>query len=188
MDRTYLRDNNGVKVRGDCGGDAWADAHRTALGKGFYIQDVDAMFAASFFGMNTGEKLFLEYEPDHYENHGRLVRSFAVVAAFDRKANERAAFSSHNAVSTSLYLYQCRLYSLHQPEPARFFYVIGGQHPPWRMIELDINSGDRCGTEVSVDGRDWGRVWNALGLTRLRKELRQYIARKPETFDLHERR
>ena len=60
----YERHSNGVKVRADGCGDAWAQAHRK-LGPTFNMQDIDALFGIMAFGQNTGDKLFLEYVPDN---------------------------------------------------------------------------------------------------------------------------
>lgn len=170
----YSRMANGVKTRSDGKGDEWARAHRS-LGRGNQMHDVDALFGAHVFGHNTGEKLFLEYEPDHYEKRMNAVRSFAVVAMFDRKTSEAAAFGQENKLSRDLYLWQCRVFATAQPIPPRFFIVVGGQEPPWTMHELCINTGERLGHPVDVDGRSFSAVWNRLGLTRLRSELRRWV-------------
>lgn len=172
------RMGNGVKCRHDGQGDAWANEHRSALGSGDYLHDVDTLFGIQVFGHNTGEKLFLEYEPDNFENRAKILRSFAVVAMFDRKSSSGGAFCPENRLSLSFYLWQCRMFAQWQPTPPRFFIVIGGQSPPWQMIELDIYTGKKVGVPVQVDGSRFADVWNALGLRKLRRELKSWITEK----------
>jgi len=169
------RNAQGVKERLDEQGDAWANQHRKSTPRDYYLQDVDAMFGAVFFGHNTGEKVFLEYVPDNYKNRTSKVRSFALVAMFDRKASRWAAFSNYNTVSCALYLWLCRVIGQSQPKQPRFFYVIGGDTPPWTMIEINIETGQEMGQEVRLDSADWTTVWNSLGLTSLRNELARFV-------------
>jgi hypothetical protein len=170
--------SNGVKARRDGAGDEWAKQHRS-LGPTYNMQDMDALFGVTAFGQNTGERLFLEYVPDNYQNRTSVIRNFGVVAMFDRKQSEPYAFSRSNAVSTAFYLYQCRIHAKVQPNglTPKFFFVIGGQSPPWKMIEIDIFSGKKTGLEAVIcDGeRDWKRVWTTLGLHQLRQEIRRWI-------------
>lgn len=172
---TTPRNPQGVKKRLDKQGDAWADQHRRSTPKDFYLQDVDAMFGAVVFGHNTGEKLFLEYVPDNYVNRDKRIRKFGVVAIFDRKTSEQAAFSNHNMVSCALYLWLCRSLGELQPSPPKFFYVIGNQEPPWTMIEVDTTTGMETGTRKRLDGSDWRATWETLGLASLRHELVQWL-------------
>lgn len=172
----YSRMDNGVKIRNDGKGDAWARAHR-GLGTGFQMHDIDATFGLQVFGANTGEKLFLEYEPDNYENRLKEIRRFAAVALFDRKSTEDAAFGSQNILSRGFYLWQCRVFSTVQPIPPRFFMVIGGQTAPWHMHELDIQTGNHLGDPSTVDATSFRQVWEQLGLTQLHRELRNWITR-----------
>ena len=169
------RHENHVRKRRDGKGDAWSNAHRINLGNHFLMHDQDASFGCLVFGSNTGDKLFLEYEPDNYKNRQSDIRQFAMVALFDRKATERAAFCQNNALSRAFYLWQCRAFAQGQPKPPRFFIVVGRQTPPWTMIELDIGTGARVGEPVEVDASRFKDVWESLGLTALRRELRAYV-------------
>ncbi len=63
-----------------------------------------------------------------------------------------------------------------QPIPPRFFIVIGTQTPPWRMVELDIDTAKRIGEDAVVDAANFDEVWNRLGLKALRGELRNWIS------------
>ena len=168
------RDEFGVRVRRDGQGDGWAEGHRL-LGKTFNMQDLDALFGFVAFGVNGAERLFLEYQPDAYHNASNLVRRFAAVAMFDRKSTITAAFGS--TVSTANYLWQCRCFSMQQPLKPKFFYVVGGQAPPWEMIELDINTGECLGQKTIQSNKkeDWLAVWDHLGLASLRKNLREWV-------------
>lgn len=169
----YKRDERGVRIRADGGGDAWALAHRN-LGTGYHMHDIDTIFGFHAFGSNTGESLFQEYEPDNYDNRGSIIRSFAVIAMFDRKKTEYAAFSPENKLSLAFYLHQCRVHAKSQSHAPRFFLVIGGQTPPWEMIELNINDGlEVC--RKTVTGQNMREVWDALGLSNLRLALRRFI-------------
>ncbi len=170
--------DNGVKRRIDGAGDGWAAAHR-ALGPGHQMNDVDAIFGFEAFGANTGDKLFLEYEPDHYENKLKVVRQHAVIAMFDRKASANAAFGDNNRRSFSFYLHMCRVIASAQSCPPRFFFCIGGQQPPWQLLEVDIWAGEHIkGRDTVIETTapaDWRRIWDVLGLASLRKQLRQSL-------------
>lgn len=164
---------NGVRSRADEKGDAWALAHRQ-LGPTFNMQDVDAVFGAIAFGANTGERLFLEYVPDNYCNRGMIIRSFKLVAMFDRKTSEQAAFRRENSVSLALYLWMCRELRGDSCLCPKFFVVIGSQKPPWRMVEIDIHNGERTGNEEEIKdatGPEFRRVWDTLGLIELRRSI-----------------
>lgn len=167
---------NGVKARNDGKGDAWADSHRT-LGRDFYMSDIDALFGTLVFGQNTAERLFMEYVPDHYTKRDAQTRDFAVVALFDRKRTREAAFDRFSKLSKDFYLWLCRLIASAQPNPPRFFYVIGGDKPPWEMIEIEIKSGKNLGERATVDGTPdgWRNAWLNLGLLGLRSELKRWI-------------
>lgn len=173
----YERLTNGVKLRGDNQGDPWANEHREQLGNRFYLQDLDALFGHMTFAQNTGDRLFLEYVPDTYENRLKVKREFYVVAMFDRKATMNAATCPGNTVSTAFYLWLCRSIGANQPERPRFFYVIGTQ-APWQMLELDIESGDRVGDPFPIGDNAMTDVWRRLGLTQLRTRLAMEIANR----------
>lgn len=167
---------NGSKARWDGKGDAWANAHRAELGSGCFMQDVDACFGTMVFGQNTGERLFLEYVPDDYVNRTKTIRDFAIVAFFDRKASIEAAYANKNLVSRALYVWLCRVLSQYQPIAPRFFYVVGGQIPPWRMIEIDILSDEKTEHPPIEKVTDWKRLWAALGLSELRDALARWVS------------
>lgn len=169
------RNGHGVKQRLDGKGDAWASAHRQELGCNFHMQDIDASFGAVVFGQNTGEKLFLEYVPDNYQNREKRIREFAVIALFDRKATEEAAFANHSTVSRAFYLWQCRVFGTKQPIDPKFFLVIGRQEPPWKMIEVDIFSSETTGVTATINAGEWHEVWRTLGLTDMRNEIAKWL-------------
>ena len=180
-----VRNSNGVKVRMDGKGDSWACAHRDGLGKSYYMQDIDCLFGAMAFGHNTGEKLFLEYIPDNYQNREKVIRQFGIVSIFDRKFSEGRAFSNENSVSMALYLHICRVFRDHQSIAPKFFYVIGGQEPPWEMIEIDIETGEKTGQRETIGTQEngnikieWRDVWEALGLIKLRNEVAKWVSRQ----------
>lgn len=166
--------SNGVKVRVDGRGDSWANEHRHQLGNEALMQDLDAMFGFTAFGHNTGERLFLEYVPDSFQNRCSSMRNFGVVALFDRKSTENAAFSSKNALSSNFYRFLCRTIATVQPIPPRFFFVIGGQEPPWMMIEVDICTGQETGNRVEVNSSNFRTLWESLGLGCARKVLTRW--------------
>jgi hypothetical protein len=178
-DKSALRHQNGTKIRVDGRGDVWADCHRTQLGRHFLMQDVDGLFGNMTFAHNTGEKLFLEYVPDSYKNREKAIRQFAVVALFDRKSSAAWAFSVRNRVSTALYLEMCRRFATGQPFPPRFFYIIGKDSPPWEMIELCIDTGQEVGQRTRIhtmeNSNEWAKLWEAVGLSGLRDELRKFV-------------
>jgi hypothetical protein len=171
------RSSNGVKLRADGGGDGWANTHRLQLGNQFLMSDIDCLFGGLVFGQNTGERLFMEYAPDNWANRTKRIRQFAMVAMFDRKKTEAAALSAHNTLATAFYLWLARVHGASQPKPPRFFYVIGGDSPPWDMIEVDIHTGDTATDIIRLNSVDWPTMWAALGLTDLRNELKQWVHR-----------
>lgn len=166
-----------VKPRYDGKGDGWANAHRD-LGPTFNMNDADALMGVVSFAWNTGERLFIEDVPDNYINRYSSIREFAYVALFDRKTNLDFALSNENAVSRAMYLHLCRIISAYQPLPPRFFFVIGGQCPPWEMHEIAIDSSEPKGDAIILpcrDGSIWRSVWETCGLKSLRDELRKWI-------------
>lgn len=170
------RNRFGVKTRVDGNGDAWANCHRDKLGNQFLMQDVDCLFGAMAFGHNTAERLFMEYVPDHYQNRTRAIRKFGVVALFDRKLTENAAMHNRNIVSQALYLWICRTLAGQQSISPKFFYVCGNNKPPWRMMEIDINTGEKRET-VTLQTENWQQIWHTLGLTKIRAEIVKVIQR-----------
>lgn len=175
--KAYSRAENGVRHRVDGGGDAWAAVHRD-LGTRFLMQDVDALFGCSVFGSNTGDRLFLEHVPDAYKHRNNEIRNFAVVAMFDRKTTFENAFSKNNLLSFGLYLWQCRTFASKQPIAPKFFFVIGGQEPPWAMQEINITTGDVINQPIEVDAQSFDVVWQTLGLKDMRNELRRWVERE----------
>ncbi|MBF0436932.1 MAG: hypothetical protein HQL77_16385 [Magnetococcales bacterium] len=175
MPPEYL--NNGARSRVDARGDAWANEHRHGLGMSFLMMDIDAIFGMVAFGQNTSDQLFIEFVPDNYVNRLKSVRMFGLVAMFDRKSSENAAFDDRNRISTAVYLWICRSLGKFQDHKPKFFYVIGGQNPPWRMVELNIETGEATGSEAVITTRDdWPNVWNFLGLSSLRREIARWIS------------
>lgn len=176
MPPEYL--HNGARARIDGRGDAWADEHRHGLGMSFLMSDLDAIFGTVVFGQNTGDRLFIEYVPDAYANRFKTVREFGLVAMFDRKMSINAAFDQRNKLSTAVYLWICRKLGAGQAKRPKFFFVIGDQAPPWRMVEIDITNGEPTGAEATIASReDWGPVWEYLGLAPLRREIAMWVGR-----------
>jgi hypothetical protein len=170
----------GARVRADGKGDSWANAHRLALGRGKYMMDVDGLIGIMGFAANTGEHLFLEYEPDSFENHGSVIREFSTVAMFDRKTTEAYALCDSNRRSFAWYLNICRRLSSTQCRPVRFFFVIGESVSPWTMIEIDISTGNEIGQRATLEGPEtWTAFWNTAGLFALRKMLADELMLHP---------
>ena len=176
--QTEIRHSNGVRKRVDGAGDGWAKAHRVELGNSFLMQDMDAMFGNLVFGKNTGDKLFLEYAPDAYANKDKPFREFGLVAMFDRKRSMKAVHGEQSNLSNRFYRWSCAKLSEGQPSPARFFYVVGSDDPPWQMIEVDLITGEFGDVYDVEDESNWVAVWSALGLTDLRKALSQWLRSK----------
>lgn len=166
---------NGTRARLDGKGDGWANAHRSFLGREHLMNDVDGAFGLEVWGGNTEERIFLEYEPDVYRTRFKLIRRFALVAMFDRKRDSDAARAA--SVSTAFYLWQARTLSQQQPVPGKFFFVFGGQEPPWTLQELDIQTGLPAGQPVVLPAVDWSVIWTQIGLAGLRGQLRAHLER-----------
>lgn len=168
--------SNGVRARADGMGDAWANQHRIQLPTSHYFQDIDAMFGAAFFGKNTAEQLFVEYEPNHFKHKESWVRDFGAVAFFDRKTSRNAAYADKNNVSVAWYLWLCRTVGRYQPIPPKFFFVFGDANPPWEMLEIDIETGRSTGVSVQLGiDHSWSELWKQLGLTDIRNTLRDWV-------------
>ena len=166
------RMRNGVKSRFDGGGDKWANEHRVRLWRDDYMQDIDAIFGMEIFGKNTADRLFAEYVPLGHEDHNRLQRRFGLVALFDRKISEFAAFHKGSKMSLDLYLWLCRIIGSTQSIDPKFFYVCGNNEMPWTMIEIDIHTGNRTGEpHVITCEQEWRRVWSALGIREIRRRV-----------------
>ena len=170
----FKRNDQGVKIRSDGNGDQWANQHRDELGSKFYIQDVDGLFGMCSFAQNSGERLFMEYVPDHYRNKSKIIREFAVIAIFDRKQSKHAIQVSD--LSTAFYLHQARLYGRVQPIMPKFFFVVGTESP-WTLIELNITTGETI-SECVLDDGEWLSVWKTLKLTDMRDLLRAWAEKQ----------
>jgi hypothetical protein len=176
VDDDVERYANGTKKRADGKMEDWNWRHRVGLGKKCYMEDVDHVFAAVFYGQQTSGRLFVEYEPDNGKNIGNVIRKFAIVAIIDKKETERAAFHQRNVLSLGVQLAMCRMFgAAGQPKEPKFFFAIGGSEAPWKMIEIDIHTGERTGVEGIVESDDWGEVWKQLGIDPLRQQLRAWI-------------
>jgi hypothetical protein len=101
---TTKRLDNGVRARMDGRGSVFGNMHREKLGNEYLMADMDGCFGFVAWGQNTAERIFLEYVPDGYENKGKAIRHFAVVAIFDKKKTNRAAGSDGARLSESFYL------------------------------------------------------------------------------------
>lgn len=170
----------GGRERVEAGGDAWAAAHRDLLGASCWMTDVDVMFGAQVFGMNTGNRLFMEYVPDLTPIDAR-VRRFALVALFDRKAArlERYMMGEQNARAIAFHLWLCRVHAAAQGIRPRFFTVLGDDTPPWHLIEFDIDTGEECGRSMlrRLDPDEWQVLWDRLGLLSLRNRAVELVTR-----------
>lgn len=180
---------NGVRPRGDGEGDGWAGRHRTELGNRNYLSDLDGIMG--IFYHNTGNRLFVEYQPDAFERRHDPVRRFAYVAIIDRKASMDAA--DMNKLSAQMYCDICRKLSEHQPLPCRFFQAVDAgerifgesgesKKQAYVMVEYDIHEGNEVGRHELLD--DMRDLWKVLGLTQARDQLANWlkdegITRKP---------
>ena len=91
---------------------------------------------------------------------------------FDRKSSNGAFTKS---LCTALYLWLCRVIAEHQPYPPRFFQVVGDDLEPYVLIEIDIHTGDQVGEPATLDSDDWCQAWEAVGLKKLRDDLRAWM-------------
>lgn len=170
--------DNGSKARMDHGGDAWANEHRSGLPRFCYMTDFDAICGSMAFQVSSANKMFVENVVLADQKSNTLVRSYATVALFERKATLFAAEDPRNAFQTAYYLDLCRKIALQQSEPPRFFFAIGTQEPPWTMIEIDIVTGERIPGHFVVASNGingWEPMWRAAGLFSLRERLRTSI-------------
>lgn len=165
---------NGVKPRYDKKGDQWAAMHRN-LGPTFNMHDVDAVMGHVSFAENTGDRFFLEYVPDSYQNRYDRVRKFGAVAFFDRKSSLEFALSAKNTLSISFYLWLARAAAVEQPVAPLFFFVVGEQRPPWSLHEVDIYTGELTGKSAMVGAGSWSAMWSNLGICAVRDQLRRWI-------------
>lgn len=184
-----------ARQRKDGKGDAWANAHRDALGPGYNMGDIDGSFGFVAFGHRTEDRIFAECVPDAWTNRGKPYRRFATVALFDRKRGPNSHRAGGGPFDLAYHLDLCRKLAEAQPLPPRFFFVQGTNKPPWELVELDIGHGNRGRAGVEI-GRttinsisNWGPIWDAVGLTELRKALKQWVetpveaSREKDLFD-----
>jgi len=55
--------------------------------------------------------------------------------------------------------------------------VVGPNNPPWRMIELDIRTGEEVGEHLLTDA-NWREIWTLSGLDALRGESKRWVERR----------
>lgn len=182
INNDYPRMENGVKARGDGGGDSWALAHRSGVPRNFYMQDVDGVVGSLCFQHHCADSLFCEYTYGRRVGPTETAQDFGVVALFDRKATLALARDAKNTLSRTFYLFQCRVFREYQGIAPRFFYVCGTDGP-WTVIELDIDTGAEVGDPVICPvlpadpdpdpnaPKPWQHIWNQLGLSALRRQL-----------------
>ena len=172
---TIMRGDNGVKVRHDGRGDNWADQHRRSLRGRFLMQDMDAYAGFHAFAANTGEKFFLEYEPDKSNARTVSKRQLGFVALFDRKSNTKAMRDKNlSGLSRQVYAHICRTYRAAQPTAPKFFYIVG-ESSPWGMIEIDIDTLQEKSGIVELYEDDWMQIWDDFGLIELRNALQRWM-------------
>lgn len=169
------RNELGNKARMDGQGDGWANQHRESLPQSHGMLDIDYICGMAIFGQETSDRLFLEYKPDEFSKNRCTVRRFGVAAVFDRKASEADAFDGKSTLSLAFYLDLCRVYGERQEVPPKFFYLIGGRNPPWRMIGIDINTGKPNGANAVLGCEDWTHVWKELGIDDVREAIRKWL-------------
>lgn len=179
------RRENGVRARTDGRGDGWAEAHRE-LGPQNYMQDVDGFFGMLAFAQNSAERLFVEFTADAFGNRGAIARRFAVIALFDRKRSIDAVRGEQTALSAQFYRWLCREVGTRQPKRPRFFYVVGSDAPPWTMLEVDIDTGERTELPRIIRRPDMRDIWNAIGLSALRAELAAWLLAPPRQDEEYE--
>lgn len=112
----------------------------------------------------------------HHE-YARYRDEFALVAVFDRKANEHDAKSNQAVYSQEYQRWLCRDHARRQPPGGKpqFFYVIGPkEHGPWRLIRLNLRSGE-WEREWQLNEADWNRVWQLAGIPQTRDILRHWL-------------
>lgn len=130
------------------------------------MQDIDGIMWC-FRKKETEDNLYMEYAVGEDEQ-------YAVVAVFDRKKQFSDLDSEKTSKTDPFYRYQCRVNSLVQLVPCRMFYIIGGNDPPWHIIEVDIHTGQRgAATEFTRD--TYEQLWISLGLYKLRDELNKWF-------------
>lgn len=168
-------------VRQQPGGDAWALEHRE-LGSGLHMTDLDGHLSGALLADAPADRLFMEYACDAYANREKIVRGFAVIALFDRKETASAMESPANMRCLQFHCWLCRQLGRLQPEPPKFFYVIG-KCAPWLMLEIDTSTGRPIKSYRYGVGR-WRAVWGEAGLLRSREVLTKWL--KGEHVDWHE--
>jgi len=167
---------SGTKKRMDGKGDLWANAHRDGkiLPSSFYFQDIDGFAGIMSFRDDTENGLYFEYCLDSWENSGSLIRNIGYVALFDRKQSESIAFGKKNVLSTAVHLDLASKIGASQPVDPKFFYVVG-LDSPWKMIELDICTGERTGVSVIFNDKEsWIPGFKTVGLLDIRRELNMW--------------
>jgi hypothetical protein len=171
-----VRGTNGVAVRRDGSGDAWANMHRDRAGRGAYLTDIDRTVRVVVEQECVEDIAFDEYVCDPFENKDSFQRNFAVLARIDRKRNVTIAENEIRRQSLSLKknCHDCRVFRERQGGlGGRFFYVCG-EDPPFTYIEVSIFSGEKI-LDVVVDADTWIPVLTAAGMEDERRKLERWL-------------
>jgi hypothetical protein len=173
------RDQNGVAIRRDGGGDAWANMHRDNAGRGAYLTDIDRTVRLVVEQECAEDRVFDEYVCDPFANRDSFQRNFAVLARLDRKRIIEVAEKEIRRQSLSLKknCHDCRVFRERQGGlGGRFFYVCG-EDPPFTYIEVDIFSGEKILVAL-VDAENWIPVLTSAGMEDERKNLERWLLDK----------
>lgn len=174
------RNDSGVRVRADGGGDLWADRHRLGLDNKAYLTDADS-FTFAVRHRKSEDRVFFEYVPDDWCNFGKSIRSFALLAIFERKSPgqyQRDLSGLCAQPGVAFLLHTCRLFGQVQPIAPRFFFVFGDDQP-FRLQEIDCIVGYQVGELLTLpiltNKGDWLPFWKQLGLIDARDKLNAWV-------------
>jgi hypothetical protein len=132
----------------------------------------DFHLGCDMLGLDTDNRLLIEFQPDDVANIKAFVRQHAAIAFFARYA-DREQFDKDRSRKLPLYAEICRLAAAQQGIVQPHLYaVLGGDEPPWYLGRLDLRTfevGQKLALR-SLSPQEWSSAWERLGLWRLREE------------------
>jgi hypothetical protein len=70
----------------------------------------------------------------------------------------------------------CRKLAVTQPIPPKFFYIIGGDEPPWDIRSVDIYTGAMGVENCELEKASWKAIWSLFGLDKMRQDLQGWLS------------
>jgi len=176
VDDWQIRDNAGVAVRRDGGGDSWANGHRL-LGSGWNMRDGDEIHRVILEIERCENTVFREMCFDSHSNRGRLVRRCGTLSRVDRKKSVQWAERQMRSGDPSLahLLQECRNDRACQGGIGGRAFLACGEDYPFVYIELDPFDGSEVRREELTDESCWADLYRSFGLHKEKDALERWL-------------